>query len=94
MKRSLVVLTTLVVMLALAACSTVTAPGTAGVVTKVEGNAVTIASSGTETTYTVGSSTNVYAPDGVSTQRSYLTAGQRVLVWANGTNAVRINVQP
>lgn len=94
MKRSLVVLTSLVLVLALAACA-VTAPGTAGVVTKVEGNTVTVAAAGgAETTYTLTSGTNVYAPDGVSTQRSYLAAGQRVMVWSNGSNAVRINVEP
>jgi uncharacterized lipoprotein YehR (DUF1307 family) len=95
MKRSFVVLVTLVVALALAACA-VTTPGTSGVVTKVEGNTVTVANAGTETAYTITNSTSVYAPDGVLTQRSYLSAGQRVMVWANGTNntVVRINVEP
>lgn len=93
MKRSLVVLTSLVLVLALAAC-TVTAPGTTGVVTKVEGNTVTVANGGTETAYTLTNSTSVYAPDGVLTQRSYLSAGQRVMVWSSGSNAVRINVEP
>ena len=94
MKRSIVVLTTLVLALVLAACA-VTTPGTSGVVTKVDGNTVTVANAGTETSYTVTNATSVYAPDGVLTQRSYLSAGQRVMVWANGSNnAVRINVEP
>lgn len=94
MKRSFVVLVTLVVALSLVACTTVTSPGTSGVVTKVEGNQVTVSNAGTETTYTVSNTTNIYAPDGVLTQRSYLSEGQRVMVWSNGTTASRINVQP
>lgn len=93
MKRSLAVLLSLTVLFIVTACA-VSAPGTPGVITKVEGNTVTVTQAGSETSYTLGRNTNVYAPDGVMTQRSYLAEGQRVLVWANGTNAVRINIQP
>ena len=90
MKRSLVVLVALTLLLA--ACASVTAPGTTGVVTEVNGNTITVASAGQPTTYTLTNRTLVYAPDGVEAQRSYLTKGQRVMVWADGTNAVRINI--
>ena len=36
--------------------------------------------------------TLVYAPDGVETTKSYLSKGQRVMVWANGSNAIRVNI--
>jgi hypothetical protein len=92
MKRSLIVLVTFA--LVLSACATM-APGTPGVVTQVEGNSVTIAAAGGQsTTYTLGNATAIYTPDGGSAQRSFLSQGQRVLVWANGTNAVRINIEP
>lgn len=92
MKRSLAVLVS--ILLFAAACA-VTAPGAPGVVTKVDNGTVTVAATGgAETTYTIGRNTNVYSPDGVLTQRSYLTPGQRVLVWSNGANAVRINIEP
>lgn len=90
MKRSLILLVTLA--LFLGACASTTAPGTSGVVTEVNGNTITVATAGTPTTYTLTNRTLVYAPDGVETVRSYLTKGQRVMVWANGTNAVRINI--
>lgn len=93
MKRNIAVLVSLVLLLTVAACA-VSTPGTAGVITKVEAGTVTVAQAGTETTYTLGRNTNVYATDGNLTQRSYLSPGQRVLVWANGTSAVRINVEP
>jgi ABC-type sugar transport system substrate-binding protein len=92
MKRSLVLVVALA--LFLGACATVTAPGKTGVVTKVEGNSVTVASGAETATYTLGNRTLLFAPDGGSAQRSYLSEGQRVMVWAEGTNAVRINIEP
>jgi hypothetical protein len=92
MKRSIVLLVTLALLLT-AACATV-APGTKGVVTEVNGNMVAVSVAGAApTTYTISNRTLVYAPDGVETTRSYLTKGQRVMVWANGTDAVRINIE-
>ena len=91
MKRSLVLLITLALLLG--ACAT-TAPGTTGVVTEVNGNTVSVAvNGGSPTTYTLTNRTLVYAPDGVETTKSYLTKGQRVMVWANGANAVRVNIE-
>ena len=91
MKRSLVLLITLALLLG--ACAA-TAPGTKGVVTEVNGNMVSVAvNGGAPTTYTLTNRTLVYAPDGVETTKSYLTKGQRVMVWANGTNAVRVNIE-
>jgi len=90
MKRSLILVVALA--LVLAACATI-APGTTGVVTEVNGNTVTITSGGTPTTYTLTNRTMFYAPDGVETMKSYLSKGQRVMVWADGTNAVRINIE-
>lgn len=91
MKLSVVVLVAFA--LVLGACATM-APGKTGVVTKVEGNSVTVASGAETATYTIGNRTLLFAPDGGSAQRSYLTEGQRVMVWADGTNAVRINIEP
>lgn len=91
MKRTLLIAVAFA--LVLAACAT-TAPGTPGVITAVNGNTVTVSNAGSTTTYTLTRNTNIYSPDGTSTQRSYLTSGQRVLVWADGTNAVRINIEP
>ncbi len=48
---------------------------------------------GQTTSYTLTNRTLIYAPDGVETMRSYLSKGQRVMVWATGTNAVRINIE-
>lgn len=93
MKRTLVVLATLAILLTVA-CATTSAPTTTGVVSGVEGSALTVTANGAPVTYTLTRSTNVYAADGVMTTRSYLTNGQRVQVWANGEKAVRINVQP
>jgi hypothetical protein len=92
MKRTLVLLIAL--SLLVAACATTSAPSTNGVITAVNGNQVTVAGPHGDgsTTYTITRSTNIYAPDGVISQRAYLTPGQKVLVWANGTNAVRINI--
>lgn len=92
MKRSLVVLVAL--SLLLAACA-VTAPGTPGVITQVNGTTVTVSGNGGQTTtYTLNRNTNIYNPNGNITTRSYLTSGQKVLVWANGDSAVRINIEP
>ena len=91
MKRSIILLVTLALLLG--ACATV-APGTKGVVNDVNGNMVAVAVNGGQpTTYTLTNRTLIYAPDGVETTRSYLSKGQRVMVWANGTDAVRINIE-
>lgn len=91
MKRTLVLLITLALLLG--ACAT-TAPGTSGVVTEVNGTTVSVAvNGGAPTTYTLTNRTLVYAPDGIETTKSYLSKGQRVMVWGNGTNAVRINIE-
>ncbi len=92
MKRTL--LFVLALALFLSACATTTAPGTAGVITAVDANTVTVSNGGTNTTYTLTRNTSIYSPDGTLSQRAYLTSGQRVLVWADGTNAVRINIEP
>lgn len=90
MKRSLVLLITFALLLG--ACAA-TAPGTSGVVTDVSGNTVSVAvAGGAPTTYTLTNRTLVYAPDGNETSHSFLSKGQRVMVWANGTNAVRVNI--
>lgn len=91
MKRSLILLVTLALLLG--ACASSTAPGTTGVVTDVNGTSVTVAVAGQPTTYALTNRTLVYSPDGIESLRSYLSKGQRVMVWANGTNAVRINIQ-
>lgn len=95
MKRTFVALVTLVLLLT-AACATTSAPTTTGVLTAVNGTTITVAApaGGAPVTYTMTRSTNVYAPDGVIAQRSYLSTGQRVQVWANGEKAVRINIAP
>lgn len=90
MKRSLILLVTLALLLG--ACAT-TAPGSTGVITDMNANSVTVAVAGQPTTYTLTNRTMIYAPDGVESVRSYLAKGQRVMVWADGTNAVRINIQ-
>lgn len=91
MKRSLVLLITLALLLG--ACAA-TAPGTTGTVTEVNGNMVSVAvNGGAPTTYTLTNRTLVYAPDGVETTKSYLSKGQRVMIWANGTSAVRVNIE-
>ena len=91
MKRSLVLLITFALLLG--ACAA-TAPGTTGVVTEVNGTTVSVAVAGGQpTTYTLTNRTLVYAPDGVETTHSFLSKGQRVMVWANGTNAVRVNIE-
>ena len=90
MKRSLVLLITLALLLG--ACAA-TAPGTSGVITEVNGSTVSVAVNGQPPTDTLTSRTLIYAPDGVETSRSYLSKGQRVMVWANGTNAVRVNIE-
>jgi hypothetical protein len=92
MKRSLILVVTLALLLG--ACATTTAPGSKGVVTEVNGNTVSVAVAGAApTSYTLTNRTLIYSPDGVATMRSYLSKGQRVMVWANGTNAVRINIE-
>jgi PhoPQ-activated pathogenicity-related protein len=90
MKRSLILLVTLALLLG--ACAA-TAPGTTGVITEVNGNTLTVAVAGQPTTYTLTNRTLVYSPDGIESLRSYLSKGQRVMVWATGTNAVRINIE-
>jgi ABC-type uncharacterized transport system YnjBCD substrate-binding protein len=90
MKRSLILLVAFALLLG--ACATVT-PGTKGVVAEVNGTTVSVAVAGQPTTYTLTNRTLIYAPDGVETTRSYLSKGQRVMVWADGTNAVRINIE-
>lgn len=91
MKRSLIVVVTLALLLG--ACASV-APASKGVVTEVNGNTVSVAvAGGAPTSYTLTNRTLIYAPDGVETMRAYLSKGQRVMVWANGTNAVRINIE-
>ena len=92
MKRSLVLLVAL--SLLVAACATTSAPTTTGVITSVSNSAITVANANGDgtSTYTLTRSTNIYSPDGILSRRSYLTEGQRVLVWADGTNAVRINI--
>jgi hypothetical protein len=92
MKRTLVLLVAL--SLFLVACASTSAPTTSGVVTAVNGNTVTVAGPAGDgsSTYTITYRTNIYSPDGVLSTKSYLTPGQKVLVWADGTNAVRINI--
>jgi hypothetical protein len=89
MKRSLILLVTFALLLG--ACATVT-PGTTGVIGEVNGNTISVAVAGQPTTYTLTNRTSVYGPDGTMTTRSYLAKGQRVMLWAEGTNAVRINI--
>lgn len=94
MKRNLIVLSALILLIG-AACATVTAPGTAGVVTEVGDNTVTIAGpDGQAKTYTLTSSTYVYNVNGTRASQRFLTSGQRVMVWSKANNtAVRINVE-
>lgn len=91
MKRSLLLLA--VFALILGACATM-APGTTGVVTDVNGTSVTVATAGgAPTTYTLSNRTTYFSPEGVQTGQAYLSKGQRVMVWATGTNATRINIE-
>lgn len=92
MKRSLALIAAL--SLILAACASVTAPGTTGVVTELTPSSVTVSAAGQATTYTTSNRTNIYAVDGNLTSRSALAQGQRVTVWTEGTNVVRINIEP
>jgi endonuclease YncB( thermonuclease family) len=94
MKRNLIVLSALVLLIT-AACASVTAPGTTGVVTSVDGNTVTIAgANGQSTTYTLTSSTYVYNASGSRANKMLLSNGQRVMVWSKADNtAVRINIE-
>jgi hypothetical protein len=89
MKRSLILL--VVFALLATACAT-TAPGTTGVITAVNGNQITVSTGGQTATYTLANRTNVYSPEGLLTQKSFLSAGQHVMVWADNGVAVRINV--
>lgn len=92
MNRKLVAISMFVLLVA-AACSVAT-PGNTGVVTAVNGNTVTVAAAnGQSATYTLTNSTSVYNASGVRTPKSFLMSGQRVMVWAKGDNAVRINVE-
>jgi ABC-type Fe3+-hydroxamate transport system substrate-binding protein len=92
MKRNLVALS-LLVLLVTAACA-VTSPGSTGTVTAINGNTVTVAgANGQTTTYTLSPSTHIYNAAGSKTSQSFLTNGQRVMVWSNGDAAVRINVE-
>ena len=90
MKRSLILVVTLALLLG--ACAAVT-PGTTGVVTEVNGNTISVAVAGQPTTYTFTNRSRIYATDGLETKRSSLTKGQRVMVWAEGTNVERINIE-
>ena len=94
MKRNLIVLSALVLLIS-AACASVTAPGTTGVVTEVGDNTVTISNgNGQTTTYTLTSSTYVYNANGSRANQRFLSSGQRVMVWSKADNtAVRINVE-
>jgi hypothetical protein len=94
MKRNLIVLSALVLLIT-AACASVTAPGTTGVVTEVGDNTVTVAgANGQTTTYTLTSSTYVYNATGSRANKMLLTNGQRVMVWSKADNtAVRINIE-
>jgi len=94
MKRNFVVALSLVVLLVAAACSTTNSTAAAtGTVTSVEGNTVTVAAADGQTiTYTLTPATHVYNTSGSKTSHSFLTNGQRVMVWSKGENAVRINV--
>jgi endonuclease YncB( thermonuclease family) len=90
MKRTLVLLLTLALLVTACASS---GSATSGVITSVDRDSVTVSTStGQTTTYALAGGTNVYAPNGERTQRSYLTAGQRVQVWAQGEKALRINI--
>ncbi|HYI13731.1 MAG TPA: hypothetical protein VEK57_32130 [Thermoanaerobaculia bacterium] len=92
MKRSLVLVVAL--SLFLAACASVTAPGTTGVVTELTPTSITVSANGQATTYSTNNRTNVYSVDGGLTARNALSTGQRVTVWADGTNISRINIEP
>jgi len=92
MKRTLIALATLALVLTVA-CASVTGPGTRGVVTAVNGNTVTVSHGSDMTTYTMNGNTFVYSSTGQQAQRSLLTPGQRVEVWASGDKATRINIQ-
>lgn len=93
MKRSALVLLVTFALL-LAACASTTAPGTTGVITAVNGNTITVAqgNGGATSTYTIAHKTLIFSAEGLPAQRSFLTEGQRVMVWADGNTAVRINV--
>jgi hypothetical protein len=96
MKRILLALLVLSSLLLAACATTATAPNVSGVITKIDGNTVTVAAEGgTESTVTVGYSTRVFHPNGLeATGKSVLAVGQPVKVWlATGTqNASRINI--
>ncbi|MDQ3281965.1 MAG: hypothetical protein M3Q69_11195 [Acidobacteriota bacterium] len=92
MKRSVIALSLLVLLIA-TACASVTAPGTRGVITAVEGNSVTITSNGTATTYTLTNGSQIYSPSGSTASRLLLQNGQSVMVWSRANNEiVRLNV--
>ena len=93
MKRPVIALCILA-LIVVAACSSVTAPGTKGTITAVNDNTITVAASGASTmTYTLNRNTNVYSSDGLQVQRSVLSPGHHVQVWAKGDTAIRINIE-
>ena len=93
MKRTALVLLVLSA-LVLSACASTTAPGTTGVITAVNGNTITVTpgNGGFPTTYTLVNKTLIYSGEGLPAQRSFLSEGQRVMVWSTGNVATRINV--
>lgn len=96
MKRTLLALLILS-SLVLAACATSSAPNLRGVISKIDGNTVTIVPADTNqpATVTLSWGTRVFHPNGLEADgTSVLAVGQPVQVWlANGTqNAVRINI--
>ena len=94
MKRNLIAVSLLLVLVSLAACSSMgTGAGTSGVITAVEGNTVTISSNGQSMTYNLTSSTYVYNSQGARARQAFLSTGQRVRVVANGQQAVTISVE-
>ncbi|HEX8616521.1 MAG TPA: hypothetical protein VF911_02940 [Thermoanaerobaculia bacterium] len=95
MKRSLIAVSLLIVLVSLAACSSMGGGGaaTSGVITAVGDNTITISSNGQSMTYNLTSSTYVYNSQGARARQAFLSNGQRVRVVANGQQAVTINVE-
>ena len=96
MKRTLFALLALSLFVLAACASTATAPSVSGVITKIDGNSVTVAAEGgSEQAVTVSFGTRVFYPNGLEAAgTSVLAVGQPVKVWlANGTqSAARINI--
>ena len=97
MKQTTIAISVLTLLLFSAACATTATPSVQGVVTAIDGNALTVTPvSGQPTTVNVSRSTVFSWFSGADASRSDVVTGQRVSVWLKeGTqNASRLVIEP